>query len=167
MPVLSLDKLAPGESGRIVKIHGRGAIRRRLVDMGFTCGAKIDVVKLSPLGDPIEYRLRGYHLSLRRSEARLIDVELIEDSSAPSKQLPPQRAKTSLTRCGSGQQVEIIGTRGGRRVNQKLQDLGLKPGSVFSIVSNDFPGPMILADRDGQRVVLGKGMARHILVKPA
>ena len=69
MPVTTLDKLAPGESGRIIKVSGRGAIRRRLLDMGLTTGAVIDMVKLSPLGDPVEYRLRGYHLSLRKSEA--------------------------------------------------------------------------------------------------
>ena len=66
MPFTTLDKLVPGESGKIVKISGSGAIRRRLVDMGLTTGAVIEMVKLSPLGDPVEYRVKGYHLSLGR-----------------------------------------------------------------------------------------------------
>ena len=69
MKRITLDQLAPGESGRIKKVHGKGAVRRRLMDMGLTSGVVIDMVKNSPLGDPVEYRLRGYHLSLRRSEA--------------------------------------------------------------------------------------------------
>ena len=81
MKVITLDKLAPGELGRIKKVTGKGAIRRRLVDMGLTSGAVIEMIKVSPLGDPVEYRLRGYHLALRRSEANAIQVELIESSS--------------------------------------------------------------------------------------
>lgn len=165
MTVTTLDKLAPGESGRIVRICGRGPVRRRLVDMGFTRGAKIEVVKLSPLGDPVEYRLRGYHLSLRKSEASTIEVELIEESPPrrkvghfPGKRLP-------LLRCESGQQVEVVQIRGGKRRQRRLKGLGLKPGSQLTVIRNDFPGPMILAEKDGSRMELGKGMASHILVK--
>ena len=165
MPVVTLDKLAPGESGRVVRIHGRGAVRRRLVDMGLTSGAVIDVVKLSPLGDPVEYRLRGYHLSLRTSEARTIEVELLNDVPEPHRGGVHSRSELTLIRCRSGQQVEILRTRGGRKMHQWLEDLGIAPGSVFYLVRNDFPGPLILADSSGERVVVGKGMARHILVK--
>ncbi|MEJ2412811.1 MAG: ferrous iron transport protein A [Anaerolineales bacterium] len=59
----------------------------------------------------------------------------------------------------------IIHTRGGRKMRQRLQELGLTPGSVFSVVRNDFPGPLILAALSGERVVVGKGLARHIQVK--
>ena len=166
MNVMTLEKLVPGESGRIVKIHGRGAIRRRLVDMGLTPGVRIEVVKPSPLGDPIEYRLRGYHLSLRRSEARTIEVELCEGLPRSRRHRQPGMDRTSLARCGAGQQVEILRSRGGQKVSQKLDSLGLKPGRVFSIIQNDFPGPVVLADNAGERVVLGKGMARHLQVKP-
>jgi ferrous iron transport protein A len=165
MPIVTLDKLAPGESGRVVRVHGRGAVRRRLVDMGLTSGAVIDVVKLSPLGDPVEYRLRGYHLSLRSSEAKTIEVEVLSDSPKPSRGTGHSRSAQALVRCRSGQQVEIISIRGGRIMKQRLHDLGLIPGSHFCLIRNDFPGPIILADPDGERVVVGKGMARHILVK--
>jgi ferrous iron transport protein A len=165
MTVVTLDTLAPGESGRVVRVHGRGAVRRRLVDMGLTSGVVIEVVKLSPLGDPVEYRLRGYHLSLRTSEARTIEVELLDDDRKPPRREGNRGIDQSLVRCQSGQQFEIIQTRGGRKMSQRFKELGLTPGSVFCVVRNDFPGPLILADPSGERVVVGKGMARHIQVK--
>ncbi len=167
MPVTTLDKLVPGESGRIIKVSGRGAIRRRLLDMGLTTGAVIDMVKLSPLGDPVEYRLRGYHLTLRKSEAKTIEVELTSD-------VIPMRGRgrfsisgLTLGRCRSGQKVEIIRTRGGRRFHNRLEELGLKPGSEVHIIQNEFPGPLIISINGGKRLVLGKGMAMHIMVKPS
>lgn len=165
MAVVTLDKLAPGESGKVVRVHGRGAVRRRLVDMGLTSGAVIDVVKLSPLGDPVEYRLRGYHLSLRSSEARTIEVEVLGDSPKPLGLRGHYRSNLTLIRCRCGQQVEIVRVRGGRKMSQRLRELGLTPGSIFQVICNDFPGPLILADPGGERIVVGKGMARHIFVK--
>jgi Fe2+ transport system protein FeoA len=70
----TLDQLAPGQSAKVQKIGGEGAIRRRLLDMGITSGVEIAVVKASPLGDPVEYLVRGYHLSLRKAEAQMIIV---------------------------------------------------------------------------------------------
>lgn len=166
MPIFTLDKLVQGESGRIVRIHGRGPVRRRLVDMGLTHGAVIDMVKTSPLGDPVEYKLRGYHLSLRKSEARTIEIELLSDSQPWRKRHGHSRSALPLVRCRSGQQVEIIRTRGGKGFNNRLKGMGLKPGAVLTIVQNDFPGPMVISVKDGDRMELGKGMARHILVKP-
>lgn len=71
---ITLDQLAPGQSARVQRINGEGAVRRRLLDMGITSGAEITVVKASPLGDPVEYLVRGYHLSLRKAEAQMITV---------------------------------------------------------------------------------------------
>jgi ferrous iron transport protein A len=70
----TLDQLVPGQSARVKRISGTGAVRRRLLDMGLTNGAEIAVVKTSPLGDPVEYLVRGYHLSLRKSEAQMIEI---------------------------------------------------------------------------------------------
>jgi DtxR family Mn-dependent transcriptional regulator len=75
-PTATLDKLLPGQTARVTKIGGKGAIRRRLMDMGVTRGVEIKTVKVSPLGDPVEYRLRGYSLSLRKSEAEMIEVAM-------------------------------------------------------------------------------------------
>ena len=167
MPVTTLDKLVPGESGRIIKVHGEGAIRRRLVDMGLTSGAVIDMVKLSPLGDPVEYRLRGYHLSLRKSEAKTIEVELTSDVIQMRGRGQFSISGLTLGRCRSGQKVEIIRTRGGKRFLRRLEELGLIPGSVIRVIQNEFPGPLIISINDGKRLVLGKGMAMHIMVKPS
>jgi ferrous iron transport protein A len=64
-----------GETVTVVKLHGEGAVRRRIMDMGLTKGVEIYVRKLAPLGDPIEITLRGYELSLRKADAALIEVE--------------------------------------------------------------------------------------------
>jgi Fe2+ transport system protein FeoA len=73
---MTLDSLRPGEKATVKTIGGKGAIRRRLMDMGITRGVEIKAMKVSPLGDPVEYRLRGYNLSLRKSEAEMIEVAL-------------------------------------------------------------------------------------------
>jgi Fe2+ transport system protein FeoA len=132
--------------------------------MGITSGAVIDMVKVSPLGDPVEYRLRGYHLTLRRSEAETIEVELLEDSNQLEHPSSLPGSKQPLIRCRSGQQVEIVQIRGGRRLREKMESQGLFPGLVICIVQNDIAGPMIVSIGDS-RVTVGKGMARHIMVK--
>lgn len=64
-----------GGTAKVVKIHGEGAIRRRIMDMGITRGVEIHVRKVAPLGDPLEITVRGYELSLRKSDAAMIEVE--------------------------------------------------------------------------------------------
>lgn len=167
MPVITLDKLVPGESGKIRKIRGEGAVRRRLVDMGLTNGVVIDMVKVSPLGDPVEYRLRGYHLSLRKSEAKTIEVELIENSIPSIERGIFSGSILPLGSCKSGQKVEITRTRGGKRVHRRFEELGLKPGLKICVIQNDFPDSLIISINDEERLVIGKGMAMHILVKPS
>ena len=60
---------------RVVKLHGEGAVKRRIMDMGITKGAEIFVRKVAPLGDPIEITVRGYELSLRKADTEMIEVE--------------------------------------------------------------------------------------------
>jgi len=69
-----LSDLLPGRRACIVKVDGRGETTRRIVDMGVTAGAIVRVDRIAPLGDPMEVRIRGYQLSLRRSEASRISV---------------------------------------------------------------------------------------------
>ena len=64
-----------GQTYEVTDIHGEGALRRRIMDMGITRGTKLKVVKEAPLGDPMEIALRGYHLSLRREDAELVEVK--------------------------------------------------------------------------------------------
>lgn len=73
--IKTLKDLKPGESSVITKINGEGAIKRRLMDMGVTKGTEILVRKVAPLGDPIEVNIRGYELTLRKSDAEKINVE--------------------------------------------------------------------------------------------
>lgn len=72
----TLDNFAIGEKGIVVKVNGERKIKRRLYDMGITNGAEIYLRKKAPLGDPIEITLRGYELSLRKSEAFLVEMEV-------------------------------------------------------------------------------------------
>ncbi len=78
-----LSELAQGEKGIITKVKGRGAFRKRIIEMGFVPGKQIIVIKHAPLRDPIEYNIMGYEVSLRRSEAALIEVYTGEDFKAP------------------------------------------------------------------------------------
>lgn len=70
----TLKDVKIGKTVRVVKLHGEGAVRRRIMDMGVTKGVEIYVRKSAPLGDPIEIMLRGYELSLRKADAEMIEV---------------------------------------------------------------------------------------------
>lgn len=71
-----LSELEPGEKGIIVKVQGSGALRRRLLDMGLIRGTEIEMVRKSPLGDPLEFLVKGYNLSLRKKECENVYVEV-------------------------------------------------------------------------------------------
>ena len=74
----TLDLFKIGETGRIVQVMGEGRLRRRLFDMGVTPGATVYLRKKAPLGDPLEVTIRGYELTLRKSEAELVVLEMEE-----------------------------------------------------------------------------------------
>lgn len=71
----TLKQTKVGTKVRVVKLHGEGAVKRRIMDMGITKGVEIYVRKVAPLGDPIEVTVRGYELSLRKADAEMIEVE--------------------------------------------------------------------------------------------
>ena len=73
----SLDCCGPGQQGRVLGIRQAGRIRQRLLEMGLVEGTPVEVVRLAPLGDPVEVRLRSYLLSLRRSEAAAVELEVV------------------------------------------------------------------------------------------
>ena len=64
-----------GETVKVVKLHGEGAVKRRILDMGITKGVEVFVRKVAPLGDPVEVNVRGYELSLRKADAEMVEVE--------------------------------------------------------------------------------------------
>ena len=71
----TLKDVKVGQTAAVVKLHGEGAVRRRIMDMGITKGVEIYVRKVAPLGDPMELNLRGYELSLRKADAEMIEVQ--------------------------------------------------------------------------------------------
>jgi ferrous iron transport protein A len=76
---VSLDRLRMGTNARVLSVGGEGAVARRLMEMGVVPGAPVRVVKAAPLGDPLEVRVRNYHLALRRSEAQTISVVMNDE----------------------------------------------------------------------------------------
>lgn len=71
----TLRNVACGQTVKVVKLHGTGAVKRRIMDMGITKGTEIYVRKVAPLGDPVEVTVRGYELSLRKADAEMIEVQ--------------------------------------------------------------------------------------------
>ncbi len=71
----TLKQVKIGDTATVVKIHGEGAVKRRIMDMGITKGIQVYVRKVAPLGDPVEVTVRGYELSLRKADAEMIEVE--------------------------------------------------------------------------------------------
>lgn len=71
----TLRQVKVGSSAKVVKLHGEGAVKRRIMDMGLTKGVEVYVRKVAPLGDPIEVTVRGYELSIRLADAEMIEVE--------------------------------------------------------------------------------------------
>lgn len=71
----TLDQLKPKETGVVTRLVGMGNIQQRLLEMGVSDGATVEVVRFAPLGDPMEIYVRGFHLTLRKSEAALVELE--------------------------------------------------------------------------------------------
>jgi ferrous iron transport protein A len=71
----TLDQLRPRETGIIAALHGEGSLQQRMLEMGVTDGTEIEVLRFAPLGDPMEIFVRGFHLSLRKSEAAYVEME--------------------------------------------------------------------------------------------
>ena len=71
----TLRQVKVGEDATVVRLHGEGAVKRRIKDMGITRGVQVHVRKVAPLGDPVEVNVRGYELSIRKADAEMIEVE--------------------------------------------------------------------------------------------
>lgn len=77
----TLDKVQAGETVKVLKLNGEGALRRRIMEMGITKGTDVRVVKVAPLADPVEVQVRGYDLTLRKRDAEIIEVSDAEVSA--------------------------------------------------------------------------------------
>jgi ferrous iron transport protein B len=171
----TLYDLAEGEEGIILKIKGRGQFRQRLSEMGFVVGKKVSVIKKAPLRDPIEYKIMGYHISLRNSEAQLIEVDRGSKSKEfhPSKGVlysedensswlekskniqialvgNPNSGKTTLFNFASGSK-EKVGNYAGVTVDSK-EATYRQSGYTFSIV--DLPGTYSIKSYSPEEVYL-------------
>jgi ferrous iron transport protein A len=149
MTVRLLSELEPPEKGRIVRVGGRGEIRRRLLDMGVIAGAVVEVERVAPLGDPVQIRVKGYDLALRKEEAETIQVEVTE---------------SILSKTAPGEKVAILALGAGWGLQRRLADLGLTPGMEIKIISSGRPGQVVI-DVRGSRLALGRGIARKIMVR--
>lgn len=85
---MKLSELKTGERGVIVKVMGHGGFRKRIVEMGFIKGKVVDVLLNAPLQDPVKYKILGYEVSLRRSEADMIEVISVEEAAEIEKNRP-------------------------------------------------------------------------------
>ena len=74
---ISMDQLLPGEKATVLQIHAVGDLRQKLLAMGLLPGVEVQLIRVAPLGDPLDFKLRDFHLSMRRNEARNIIVERI------------------------------------------------------------------------------------------
>jgi len=149
MIVRPLSELEPSEKGRIIRVGGKGGIRRRLLDMGVVTGAVVEVQRVAPLGDPVQIKVKGYDLALRKEEAEKIQVELTE---------------SILARVPSGERVIVLALRAGWGLQRRLADLGLTPGVEVKVISSGRSGQIVL-DVRGSRLALGHGVAGKILVR--
>ena len=75
----TLKDVKVGETVTVARLHGEGPVKLRIMDMGITKGVVTKVVKIAPLGDPVEIEIRGYHLSIRKDDAREIEVEVVNE----------------------------------------------------------------------------------------
>jgi Fe2+ transport system protein FeoA len=151
MVIKSLSELEPSEGGRIVRVGGKGEIRRRLLDMGVVTGANVEIQRVAPLGDPVQIKVKGYDLALRKTEAEKIQLELTDGL---------------LSRMEAGETVTVIDIRAGWGLQRRLGDLGILPKTEIKIISSGRPGQVVL-DVRGSRLALGNGVASKIIVRVA
>ena len=149
MNIRPLSELDPDERGIIIRVGGSGDIRRRLLDMGVVTGTEVEVERVAPLGDPVQIKIKGYSLALRKKEAEKIQVEVTEGALAGIE---------------AGETVVVTSVRAGWGLQRRLGDMGIIPGTQLRVVRGGQPGQIVLEVR-GSRLALGHGVANKILVK--
>ena len=117
---MRLSELHTGEKGVIVKVMGRGAFRKRIIEMGFIRGKEVEVIQNAPLKDPIHYKVMGYNISLRRSEAALIEVVSISEYTQELKSLGQEQLSTNPADPCITKDIQSIALEKGRTINVAL-----------------------------------------------
>ena len=175
-----LSELDPAEKGTVVKVRGRGAARRRMLDMGVVVGSEVKVERVAPFGDPIEVTVKGYNLSLRKEEAAEVAVELDE----------AVEAVVPLTEAATGKPLTIVRIDAGWRLTRRLAGMGLAPGASIRRIEatgdgqgadgrrrrgfgplgqwlHGRPDRDVFVEVQGSRFPLGAGMCGKIVVVEA
>ncbi len=143
---MKLSELNPGEYGIIKGVLGKGAVHRRLLSMGLLPGAIVRVVRVSPLGDPVEYELRGFFISLRKQEASRVEVDrVVPLSLVPDNSL-----------------VQVIFIDGGVGFIRNMESMGISVGKKIRVIRRCCP--MSVETALGV-FTLGRGMAYRIFVR--
>ena len=148
MKTRTLRDMEPREKGIIIRVSGGRSIRRRLLDMGVVVGAEVEVQRVAPLGDPVEIRIKGYDLALRRNEAENIQMELTQGM---------------LSRVRAGESVKVVALGAGWGLQRRLADMGMTTGVEIKVISSGRSGQVIVEVR-GSRMALGHGITQKIIV---
>lgn len=117
---MRLSELHTGEKGIIIKVMGRGSFRKRIIEMGFIRGKEVDVIQNAPLKDPIHYKVMGYDVSLRRSEAALIEVISVREYKEELKKTSEDRSPDDLLTTSFEEDLQSIIIERGRVINVAL-----------------------------------------------
>ena len=149
MTARPLSEMGPDERGIIVRVGGMGEIRRRLLDMGVVAGSEVEVQRVAPLGDPIQIKVKGYDLALRKNEAEKI---IVNESILP------------LVYAAVGEDLTVVSIRAGWGLQRRLKGMAILPGAALRILSAGQPG-QFMVEVGGTRLALGHGIAAKILVK--
>ena len=137
----ALDTLAEGELARIVSVGGQGALRQHLLDMGVIPGVEIGFVKRAPMGDPIEFRIHDYELTLREADAKQVEIEIVADAEIP--------AGGESTSSLPDEEVDHPGLGEGGRFHSRADENPLPDGAVltFALAGNQNCGKTTLFNR--------------------
>ncbi len=163
-----LNHIKSGRKARIRCHHSTGSVRQRLLDLGFVPESEIDVVRRAPLGDPIQCRVAGYNVTLRASEADLIEVEATDSTDDTiCEQFKDIGKKCRLHEMDSGRKACIRCHHSTGSVRQRLLDLGFVPGSKIDVVRRAPLGDPIQCRVAGYNVTLRASEAELIEVEVA
>ena len=150
----TLDKIEPGNTAVVTRVGRHGHGRRRLMAMGMVPGAEIEVLRKAPMGDPVEYRIKGYCLSMRKADASEIEVRPNGGTNGFSRPLATLPA---------GDMGRVVGLHAGRGLARRLDGMGFSVGSEVRVVRAG--RGKLRVELEGREVAVGKGMAMKIMVE--
>ena len=149
-----LDILEPGQKAVVLRVIGRGHIRKRLMDMGMTPGSVVEMVRRAPLGDPVVFKLKGYLLSMRKSEAGHVIVRPGEDATSPP---------FSLFTAPVGMMLRVTAIDAGLGLVRRLAEMGITENVIVNVTGHEGRGKVSVRINDSV-ILLTRGMAMKVMV---